>query len=168
MATYNASVSLPISQLPKDDLQDELMDIHNTLEILAQRTYGLGDSIEVTVVQSASDIGNLQTDLAALTDRVVAIEAYINAITITSSLTYDALPTDYIILLDTAANTVTVNLPELDGTRFVYIIKVTSSSNNGFIVPYGTDTVEGVNDSYEFEFPLSVMLVASDSGWWII
>ena len=39
MTTYNTDLQLPIGHLPKEDYFDELVDVHNALELLAQRLY---------------------------------------------------------------------------------------------------------------------------------
>ena len=39
MTTYNTNLQLPIGHVPKEDFMDEMLDVHNTLELLAQMVY---------------------------------------------------------------------------------------------------------------------------------
>jgi hypothetical protein len=39
MTTYNTDLQLPIGHVPKEDYMDEMLDVHNALELLAQAVY---------------------------------------------------------------------------------------------------------------------------------
>jgi len=148
MTGYNSTIPLPIANIPREDMDQELMDIHNSLEVLATKLADVLVSIEADTIELLTEIARLST------------------VTV-SDIDYDIVATDYVVLLsDGATGTLPASASIDVGTR--YEIKCIDANNDSYVAVDGADTLEDSSDAVEIHFPQSVTVVSSASGWWII
>ena len=91
-------------------------------------------------------------------------------VTKTSTSVFNATATFniQIILCDTSANNVTINLPTAVGNTAIYHIKKTSSNNLLVLDPTGAETIDGsatVTVSVQYE---TLTLVSDNINWSVI